>query len=173
MGPIHCLGCPTLVFLASEATMTLVGFKFFFSGLKKDISRVQLFIFSLHDLFNDWLIDCMVFNTAFNSISSISWQPVHLSMLSLSSFNQYCSQYSFQLLSHITIVETIDSGERNESCCNDYHQSSERLLAEQWIEPATSWFVQTERNFKCGRNDGFVCDGIEDIVDKKEQNAGD
>ena len=28
--------------------------------------------------------------------------------------------------------------ERNESCRNDYHQSSERILAEPWIEPATS-----------------------------------
>ena len=28
--------------------------------------------------------------------------------------------------------------ERNESCCNDYHQSSERILAEPGIEPGTS-----------------------------------
>ena len=28
--------------------------------------------------------------------------------------------------------------ERNESCCNDYHQSSERMVAEPGIEPATS-----------------------------------
>ena len=30
--------------------------------------------------------------------------------------------------------------ERNESCRNDYHQSSERILAEPWIESATSCF---------------------------------
>ena len=28
-----------------------------------------------------------------------------------------------------TIDETTDSGEKNESCRNDYHQSSERILA--------------------------------------------
>ena len=42
---------------------------------------------------------------------------------------------SHWLLSHITIVETMDSSERKfESCCNDYHQSLERILG----EPATS-----------------------------------
>ena len=35
------------------------------------------------------------------------------------------------LLSHITIVETMDSGERKfESCRNDYHESLERILGE-------------------------------------------
>ena len=42
------------------------------------------------------LIDCMVFNAVFNSISVISLRPVHLSMLSWSSFNQYSAQYSSQ-----------------------------------------------------------------------------
>ena len=44
----------------------------------------------------EWLIDCMVFNAVFNSISVISRQPVHLSMLSWSSFKQYSAEYSFQ-----------------------------------------------------------------------------
>ena len=43
-----------------------------------------------------YLVGCMVFNTVFNSISVISGRPVQLSMLSLSSFNQYSAQYSFQ-----------------------------------------------------------------------------
>ena len=43
-----------------------------------------------------WLIACMVFNAVFNSISVISWRPVHLSMLFWSSFNQYSTHYSFQ-----------------------------------------------------------------------------
>ena len=34
------------------------------------------------------LIDCIVFNTVFNVISLILWQPVHLSILSWSSFNR-------------------------------------------------------------------------------------
>ena len=42
------------------------------------------------------------------------------------------------LLSHITIVETMGSGERKiESWRNDYNQSSERILSEPGIEPAT------------------------------------
>ena len=46
---------------------------------------------------------------------------------------------SHWLLSHITIVETMDSSERKlESCRNDYHQSLERILSEPGIEPATS-----------------------------------
>ena len=46
---------------------------------------------------------------------------------------------SHWLLSHITIVETMDSSERKfESCRNDHHQSLERILGEPGIEPATS-----------------------------------
>ena len=46
------------------------------------------------------LIDCMVFNAIFNSISVISRWPVHLSMLFWSSFIQY------------SIFFSTDSGER-------------------------------------------------------------
>ena len=47
---------------------------------------------------------------------------------------------SHRLLSHITIVETMESGVRKfESCRNDYHQSSERILGEPGIESATSY----------------------------------
>ena len=46
---------------------------------------------------------------------------------------------SHWLLSHITIVETMDSSERKfESCRNDYQQSLERMLGEPGIEPAIS-----------------------------------
>ena len=41
-----------------------------------------------------------------------------------------------RLLSHI--VETMESGERNELCRSDYHQSAERIFAELGIEPVTS-----------------------------------
>ena len=48
---------------------------------------------------NNWYqacipIDCMVFNVVFNNISVKSQQPVQLSMLSWSSFDQYSAQYS-------------------------------------------------------------------------------
>ena len=62
------------------------------------------------------MIDCMVLNTVFNSISVISRQPVHIFMLSWSSFKHsvLCTIFlpSHSLLSHITTVETMDSGER-------------------------------------------------------------
>ena len=57
----------------------------------------------------------MVFYAVFISISVILQQPMHLSMLPWSSFNQYSAQYyfpSYWLLSHITIIETMDSSER-------------------------------------------------------------
>ena len=81
----------------------------------------------------------MVLNAIFNPISVVSLQPVHLSMLSWSYLNQYSAQYSFQATGCFptTIVKTMGSGERNEACLNDYHQSSERILAEPGIEPAT------------------------------------
>ena len=41
------------------------------------------------------LINCLVFNAVFNSITVISRRPVLLSMLSWSSFNQYSARYSF------------------------------------------------------------------------------
>ena len=52
----------------------------------------------------------MVFNTIFNSISLILQQPVHLSMLSWSSFNQYSAQYSFQATG--CFPTTTDSSQR-------------------------------------------------------------
>ena len=55
----------------------------------------------------------MVFKTFFNSISLTLRQPVHQSMLSWSSFNQYSMQYSLQATgTHMTTVKTVESGER-------------------------------------------------------------
>ena len=93
-----------------------------------------------------WLIGCMVFNVVFNSISVMSGRPVHLSMLSWSSFNQYSAQHSSNPLvfpqNHCRNNE--QRWERNESCRNDYHKSSERILAEAGIESATSCMLPTE-----------------------------
>ena len=61
------------------------------------------------------VIDYMVFNPISISISVISLRPVHSPMLFRSSFNQYSAKYSFQgtaLLSHITVIKTMDRGER-------------------------------------------------------------
>ena len=41
------------------------------------------------------LYACIVLNAVLNSVSVILRRPVHLSMLSWSSFNQYYAQYSF------------------------------------------------------------------------------
>ena len=58
----------------------------------------------------------MVFNAVFNNISVISWRQVHLSMLSCSqSILRNIFFPSHWLLSQITIVETMDRGERNDS----------------------------------------------------------
>ena len=54
-------------------------------------------------------IDCMVFSTVFNSILRL---PVLLPMFSWSSLYQHNILSSHWLLSHITIVETMDRGER-------------------------------------------------------------
>ena len=75
----------------------------------------------------------MVFYAVFNSISVTSRWPVHLSMLSLSLFNQYAAQYSFQATGcfpHNPCRNNRQRWERNESCHNDYHQSSKRILAD-------------------------------------------
>ena len=89
----------------------------------------------------------MVFSAIFNSISVIScngnsisvisrW-PVHLSMLSRSSLNNILSK-SLAAFPHNHCRNNRQQWERNESSCTDYHQSSERILAEPGIKPATS-----------------------------------
>ena len=60
-------------------------------------NRQQSICYELLHKFEFVLINCMAFNVVFNSISVILWQPVQLSMLSWSSFNQYSAQYSFQV----------------------------------------------------------------------------
>ena len=91
---------------------------------------------------DDRLIDCMVFNDAgFNIISVISRRPVHLSMISCSSFHQYSARYFLQatrpLLSQITNIETMDSAERGRNSVTmtiNYHRK--KILVELGIEPA-------------------------------------
>ena len=80
----------------------------------------------------------MVFNAVFNSISFISWLPVHLSMVSRSSFNQYPPTIFFPshwLLSHITIVETTDSGDRGR---NPLSMTIINSRKEYWPSPGSS-----------------------------------
>ena len=82
------------------------------------------------------LIDCILFNAVFNSISVISKWPVHLSMLSWTRHNILFKQLAAFPYNHCRNNEL--RRERNESCGNDYHQSSETILAKPGIEPATS-----------------------------------
>ena len=89
----------------------------------------------------------MEFNAVFNSIWVILQWRVHLTMLSLSSFNQYSAQL-INILSkplsappHKHCRNNEQLYERNISCCNDYHQSLERILAEPRTEPATCFPV--------------------------------
>ena len=83
-----------------------------------------------------FMIDCIVFNAVFNSISFVLQQAVHLSMLFWSSFNQYYAQYSFQATGCFPTVEAIDSGERGMNPV--YHQFLKRILSEPVVEQVTS-----------------------------------
>ena len=47
---------------------------------------------------------------------------------------------SHWLLSQITIIKTMDRRERNESCCNGCHQSSDKMLDKPWIESLTYFY---------------------------------
>ena len=63
----------------------------------------------------------MVFNAVFNSISVISRRPVHLSMLSWSSFNQYSAQYSFQANRSVASDQTSNP-------CSQVRNATERAM---------------------------------------------
>ena len=88
------------------------------------------------------LFDCMVFYAVSNSISVISRRPVHQSMLSLSlrvtSTPHNILSKPMAAFPHNHCRNNGQRWEKNESCRNDYHQSSERILAEPGIESATS-----------------------------------
>ena len=57
----------------------------------------------------------MLFNVFVNIISVILWLSVHLSMFSWRCFHQYSAKIPCRnhwLLFHITVIETLDTGER-------------------------------------------------------------
>ena len=84
------------------------------------------------------LINCMVFNAISNGISVILWQPVHLPVLS---WNLYLAKHSFQATGYFLTYHCRNNGQRSEkngSYRNDYHQTSEMILAETEIKLATS-----------------------------------
>ena len=88
-----------------------------------------------------WALVCMVFNAVFNSISVILRRPLHLSMfpgiLLTSTPHNFLSK-PLAAFPHNLCRNNGQRWERNESCRNGYHQSSERILVEPGIEPATS-----------------------------------
>ena len=84
---------------------------------------------------------CILLNAVFNSISVILLWPVHLSMLSWSSLTSTPHKILSKPLAAFRHNHCRSNGqwwERNEPCSNDYHQSSERILAEPCIKPANS-----------------------------------
>ena len=102
--------------------------------LKSGRCIAQMFAYHI-----DWLINGMVFNADFNSISVISRGAVHLSMLSWSSLTSTPHDILSKLLAAFPHNhETTDSGERGINPVTMTHQSSERILAEPGIEAATS-----------------------------------
>ena len=86
------------------------------------------------------MIDCMVFNTIFNTIPVIYRQctyPCFPGILLTSTPHNILSK-PLAALSHNHCQNNGQPWERNESCCNDYRQSLERILAKPGIKPATS-----------------------------------
>ena len=79
------------------------------------------------------LIDFMAFKAALNNLISVtSRRPLHLCMLSI--FNSSPHKILSNTLASFPHKHCRSNGqrwERNESCRNDYHQSSGRMLAEQ------------------------------------------
>ena len=78
----------------------------------------------------DGLIDCMVFNTVYNSISVILQRPVHLSILSwvvLTITPHNVLSKALAAFPHNHCRNNGQQWERNELCRNDCHQSSERI----------------------------------------------
>ena len=88
------------------------------------------------------LIDCMVFNVVFNSISVISRRPVHLSMLSWSSYNQYSAQYSFQTTGCFPTLP----------------------LSKQWTAVREEWILSQRLSLILGKNNGWAGDRTNDLL---------
>ena len=116
-------------------------FNFFLSGKKTKISHFGYVWFEIYGLVSYWLYGFMVFNAVFSSISVIFRRPVHLSMLSGVLLTSTLHNILSKPLAAFPLNHCRNNGQRwvrNESCSNDAHQSSERILAEQEIEPTTS-----------------------------------
>ena len=84
----------------------------------------------------------MVFNAVFNGESVISQCqctcPCFPGSL-VTNTNHNILSKPLAAFPHNLCRNTGQRRERNESCLNDFHQSSERILAELGIEPATSY----------------------------------
>ena len=76
------------------------------------------------------LIDCMVFNSVFTGISVISWRPVHLSVSFLTGIPHNILPKPLAAFPQNHRQINGQRWERNESCRNDYHRSSEKILTE-------------------------------------------
>ena len=112
----------------------------------------------------------MVFNTVFNSISFISRLPVHLSMLSWNSFNQYSAQYSFQATGrfyYITVVKTTNSAEKGMipvpmTIINPWKEywlsrglNQRPPVLKSAMLPTELWGSDLEKNVEKGENAGY------------------
>ena len=83
-------------------------------------------------------IHFMVFSTVFNSIA-FSTYACFLEILLPSTLHNFLSK-PLAPFPHNHCRNNGQQWERNESCRNDYHQPSERILAEPGIKPVTSCF---------------------------------
>ena len=81
-----------------------------------------------------------VLNAVFNFITVLLQRLVHLCFSGVP-FTSFYAQYFFskpRAFSHITIIETINSGQRGNDPSEMIIMSLERMLADPEIEPATS-----------------------------------
>ena len=99
---------------------------------KQKLKKKKNLIFFLwkRDLLIDWLNGVQCHFLQYFSYDAAASTPIHAF---LSFFNQYSAQYSFQATKHCR--NNGQRWERNESCGNDYYQSSEKIFAEPGIEP--------------------------------------
>ena len=102
-----------------------------------------------------WLIDCMVFSKLFQLYRGGQYIYLCFPGVILTSTLRTILSKPLAAFPHNHCRNNWQRWQRNESCRNDYHQSSERTLAEPGIKPATScslvlkatdWAMELSRN---------------------------
>ena len=113
----------------------------------------------------------MPFSTLFQLYCSGQCTYPYLSRLLLTSTPHNILSKPLAAFPHNHCLHNRQQWERNESCCNDYHQSSERKLAEPGIKPTERW-GSADHNLNITQNIQLTYCKVEKIVGIGE-NGGD